>query len=151
MTRAFVCGLSLVALGAGHALAQTCTNASTAGLTARQLLAVVSNQYVCADITPTQHWNELHASASGRGNVLDYKKGPTDPVDPSDTPTHPTGTFALSNGVGGAQGPGIITYTYGSGSYGYYVVDNLTHPQYSYCGESGGAPNLAVTISPTHC
>lgn len=143
MTRAFVCGLSLLALSAGDALAQNCVNASTAGLPSASITTLVTNQYVCANISPTQHWNELHSSP----DALDYKMGPTDPVDRSDTATHPTGRYAISNGTV----RGITTYTYGSDSYGYYVVGNLTHPQYSFCGESGGAPNLAVTMLPAHC
>jgi hypothetical protein len=149
--RTIVFGLSLLVVGTSHVMAQNCVNASTAGMTAGQMNTLISNKYACANFSPTEHWNELHASAAGHGNVLDYKKGPTDPIDPSDTAGHPTGTFTLANGPGGAQGPGTITYTYPSGSFGYYIVDNLSHPQYSFCGESGGAPQLAVTISPSHC
>ena len=148
--RIVLLGVVLSACGAGQAAAQDCTSASTAGMTPLQIKNLVSNQYACANFSPTEHWNELHNSSSGSGYVLDYKQGPTDPVDPSDTPSHPTGTFAISAPTG-AQSPGVITYTYGSSSFGYYVVDNLTHPQYSFCGESGGAPQLAVTVQASHC
>jgi hypothetical protein len=150
VNRIILFGIALSAFGAGQAAAQNCTTASTAGLKANKISSLIANQYACADLSATEHWNELHNSASGSGSVLDYKKGPTDPVDPSDTVSHPTGTFSITAPSGDAN-PGVITYTYPSGSFGYYVVNNLTPPLYSFCGESGGAPQLAVTIQATHC
>lgn len=144
--------LSLVmvisAIAAGPAIAQNCTSPSTSGMTPKQIVGLVSNQYACVGSYPNAQWNELHNSTTARGNVLDYKLG-SNPTDPSDTPAHPTGQYAIS-APNGTQSPGLITYTYGTNSYTYYVVDNLTHPQYSFCG-TGAAPQLAVTISATHC
>jgi hypothetical protein len=148
--RLIVFAFLLAAPGIGHAIAQSCASASTAGLSATQIIALVSNKYACVGSSPNAQWNELHNSSSGSGNVLDYKLGPASPTDPSDTPAHPTGTFAVT-GPGGNSTPGVIVYTYSSGAYGYYIVNNLSPPRYSFCGQSGGAPQMAVTISASHC
>lgn len=137
------------AIAAGPAMAQTCNSATTAGMTPAQIKTLVSNKYACVGSSPNAQWNELHNSSAATGNVLDYKLGPTSATDPSDTPSHPTGQYAIS-APQGAQAPGLITYTYGAQSYAYYIVNNLGAPQYSFCGV-GTAPQLAVTISPSHC
>ena len=138
----------LAALSLGHAHAQSCSTASSSGISASAIQSLVANQYACVGTSPNAEWNELHNSNGRAGNVLDYKKGPKDPVDPSDTASHPTGSYVIA---GSHNNPGTITYTYGTNAYGYYVVDTSTAPVYSFCGMSGGAPNLSVTISPTHC
>lgn len=149
MKRIFEFVIALSALAIGPAMAQVCTTASSTGMTPTQIKNLVSSKYACVGSFPNAQWNELHNSTTGSGNVLDYKLGPSSPTDPSDTATHPTGRFAISAPNGG-QGPGLITYTYGTNAYAYYVVNNLTPPQYSFCG-TGTAPQLAVTISATHC
>lgn len=141
--------IALSAIGTQHAIAQNCTNVATAGMTGTLIKNLVSNQYACVGRFPNAQWNELHNSSAATGNVLDYKLGPTSPTDPSDTATHPTGQYKIT-APNGSQLPGLITYTYGTYIYAYNVVDNLTHPQYSFCG-TGSAPQLAVTISATHC
>ena len=149
MKRAILLGLIPLAFGAGQAWAQNCTNATTAGMTPTQIRGLVSGQYACVGASPNAQWDELHTGSGATGMVLDYKLGPSSPTDPSDTPAHPTGTYAIS-APQGAQAPGLITYTYGSGSFAYRIVNNLGAPLYSFCG-IGAAPQLAVTISPSHC
>jgi hypothetical protein len=147
--RMTVFAIVLAACGAGQAVAQNCSDASTAGMTPGEIDTLVANKYACVGSSPNAQWNELHAGSQS-GSVLDYKLGPADPNDPSDTLAHPTGAFRIT-APGGAQSPGVITYSYGTNSYGYNVVNNLGPPRYSYCGFTGGAPQLAVTISPSHC
>jgi hypothetical protein len=114
---------------------------------------LVNGQYACVGTSPNAQWNELHTGNGNSGTMIDWKLGPTDPVDPSTT----VGAYQVTAGpAGGGQNPGLITYTYGSTAYGYYIVANLgasvPNPgQYSFCGYSGGAPQLAVTISASHC
>jgi hypothetical protein len=151
LKRIIVFGIVAMAAVAGQANAQNCATATTAGLTAGQIKTLVSNKYACANLSATEHWNELHNSSTLSGNVLDYKKGPTDPIDPSDTAGHPTGQYKIAIGPGGVQGPGTVTYTYGSLVYSYYIVNNMGAPLYSFCGASGGSPQLAVTVQAGHC
>jgi hypothetical protein len=150
MKRMMAVGTLLAAFGIGHAVAQSCGTAPTAGLTPVQIETLIGGQYACVGSSPTAQWNELHtgSASSSTGSMVDYKLGPTDKVDPSTT----VGTYRISAGpLGGGQNPGLITYTYGSQAYGYYIVDNLSHPQYSFCGATGGVPQLAVTVSGSHC
>jgi hypothetical protein len=148
-----VLAMTMLAMGdVGHAMAQTCGSSAGTGLNITQINNLIANRYACANLSPTEHWNELHTSPY----VLDYKQGPTSPTDPSDTVSHPTGTYAVTS-PGGFQQPAVVTYTYGSASYGYTVINNLggaipwTAPaQYSFC-TTGGGLNLAVTIQSTHC
>ncbi|MDR3533266.1 MAG: hypothetical protein P4L90_22245 [Rhodopila sp.] len=117
--------------------------------------SLLNNRYACVGSSPNASWNELHDSGSGK--VLDYKQGPTDPTDPSDTVSHPTGSYTIV-GAGGPQGVGTVTYNYGAGgTYAYNIRANLggTIPwkspaTYSFCTTTGGQ-NLAVTIQATHC
>ncbi len=140
--------LVMLAFSAGEAAAQNCTGAQ---LGQAAIGALVTNRYVCVGASPNAQWNELHTG----GKVIDYKLGPSDPVDPSDTVANPTGTYVI--GPGSPQSVGKITYTYpGGGTYSYTVRANLgsTNPAtgtYSFCGASAGSPNLAVTVSASHC
>lgn len=140
--------VAVSAITVSPAMAQNCGGGASTGLSATQIQTLVSNKYACVGSSPHALWNELHDSSGPTGNVLDYKLG-SDTTDPSDTPSHPTGQYSITDN--GNSGHGTITYTYGGQSFGYSVKDNLTHPQYSFCGAGGGAPNLAVTISNSHC
>lgn len=141
-----IIGGMLLVFGANHAaMAQTCSGTR---LTVTQISQLVSGRYACygPGAWPAVEWNELHSGTIGSttntsGTVTDYKKGPTDPIDP----TKPVGTFT----IGQVSKNGAITYIYPSGSYGYYVYDNnLTAPNpgvYSFC-TTGGGINIPVTV-----
>lgn len=164
MKRIVVAGILSLMCGSGQAWAQSCTGASTAGITAVNLEALVGGRYACVGSSPTASWNEKHtgSSSSTTGFVDDYKLGPSHAVDPSDgigtgLSGHHTGSYRITS-PGGAQQTAVITYTYGTSGFGYYVVANLagtipwaSSSTYSFCGMSGGAPNLAVTISASPC
>jgi hypothetical protein len=144
---ASVVAIGLMAL-CSPAWSQTCgTNSGVnKNLSLAAVNTLLTGNYACANLSPTEHWNELHSSPY----VLDYKKGPTDPVDPSDTPSHPTGTYVIT-------GPdaGTVTYTYPDGGvYGYTIKGNLGTTSgpglYSFCTSTGGI-NIPVTISAAHC
>ena len=139
--------VAVSAITVSPAMAQNC--ATGTGMSPSQIQTLVSNKYACVGSSPNAQWNELHNSSGTTGSVLDYKLGPTSTTDPSDTASHPTGQYSIK-GDGNSGHPGTITYTYGAQSFAYTVIDNLTHPQYSFCG-TGGAPPLAVTISAAHC
>jgi hypothetical protein len=153
VNRVVVTAMSFLAFGATHAMAQVCPGATA--LTSSQISSLLTGgggRWACAG-SPLE-WNEQHKG----GFVLDYKQGPTSAVDPSDTPSHPTGSYTIiSSNPSNSQAPGTITYTYGALSYTYNIYANLTGTipfsstgTYSFCG-SGGAPMLAVTVSASHC
>ncbi|WP_158931899.1 hypothetical protein [Acidisphaera sp. S103] len=155
VNRFLAAGASLMMFGASHAFGQTCPGATA--LTSSQISSLLTGgggRWACVGNSPNATWNEQHKS----GFVLDYKKGPSDPIDPSDTIAHPTGSYSVvSTNPINSQAPGTITYTYGSASYTYTLYANMsgTIPfsstgTYSFCG-SGSAPMLAVTVSASHC
>lgn len=122
--------IAMLGLSASGALAQSCPSP----MNQSAVQSLVTNQYVCGSIGGDS-WNELHQAG---GVLQDYKKGPTDPVDPSAV----VGNWTVNS-------DGTITYAYGSLSYTYQVQVNAGN-QYSFCG-TGGAPTLFVTINPAHC
>ncbi|BCX87748.1 hypothetical protein MIN45_P0115 [Methylomarinovum tepidoasis] len=80
---------------------------------------VLRGKTICVtDSSTGEKWQEYHAPS---GALIDYKKGPSDPVDPSKT----VGSWSTS----GAQ----VTYTYGQASYSYTVTGDATSG-YSLCG-----------------
>ncbi len=132
---AVVCSPSFIAT---LAMAQTCPGSSR--LPASVIQSSVAGNYVCVGNYPNADWNELHSGS----NVIDYKKGPNDPVDPSST----VGTFAVTS----SGTDGVITYNYngGGGTYSYYVQP-AGGSQYYFCPSTGAAPVITVTIQPSHC
>lgn len=140
----------LVALGGGSARAQAvCTGQAISNASLSNLL---NNHYACVGSSPNASWNELHTS----GYVLDYKMGPpaTGNNDPSDTLAHPTGSYGTTGGT-----TGLVTYTYGSSSFGYNVYQSGTGTvtattfsagTFSFCTTTGGQ-NLLVTVQAAHC
>ncbi len=151
MKRLIIVASIAATFGATPVLAQVCSSGTN--ITGAQLSSLLNNRYACIGSSPNATWNELHTA----GKVLDYKLGPSHATDPSATASNPTGTYATA-GSGGPQGPGTVTYNYGSGgTYAYNVRANLTGTipwsgtgTYSFCG-TGGASNFAVTISATNC
>jgi DNA-binding transcriptional regulator YdaS (Cro superfamily) len=140
-------------VGLGEALAQNCSTGTK--LSPSQIRSVINGRYACANLSPTEHWNEVHTGTgiSSSGQVLDYKKGPGHPTDPSDTVAHPTGTYSVS--PAGAD-TGQVVYNYGAGgTYGYTIRANLGSASpnlglYSFC-TTGGGINIAVNMSSGHC
>lgn len=154
MTAAVLITLAVAqGVGLGEALAQSCSTGSK--LSPSQIRSIINGKYACANLSTTQHWNEVHTGSgfANSGQVLDYKQGPGHPTDPSDTVAHPTGTYSVSQA--GAD-IGQVVYNYGAGgTYGYTVRANLgsTPPSlglYSFC-TTGGGINIAVTMSAGHC
>lgn len=72
-----IAALTLSLVG-GPAIA-TCGVNPITGSTGTTNLSGLTNQYVCAT-RGNEKWQEQHKSG---GDLWDYKKGPTDPVDPS--------------------------------------------------------------------
>lgn len=85
---------------------------------------LINGNTVCANFGGDE-WQEQHRAG---GQLWDYKKGPSDSIDPSEQ----VGTWGIANNQ--------VTYTYGSNSYGYTVHDEGGGTSYTFCGVSGGAP-----------
>lgn len=160
MKSVIVVGILSLALGTTEALALSCPTVPTSGsagtyLTGAQIRGLIGNRYACVGTFPNATWNELHGGTFS-GPVTDFKKGPSDAVDPSKQ----VGTFAVTatSFPGNVPGPGYITYTYanGGGTYDYYInnSNNLTLTAttaapgtYSFCVRSAGtAVDAKVTV-----
>jgi hypothetical protein len=88
---------------------------------------------VCAAVGSEQ-WQEWH-NGGPSGSVVDYKRGPSDPVDPAAT----VGSYSIASDA-------TITYTYGSQSYKYAVCRNGTAT--TFCGAAfGGRDITGATVS----
>lgn len=122
----------ILAAGIGIALAglpavsmAACAAPSVRVPTKALLTTLLEGNTVCvpAVTQPTMEWQELHQAGSA---LVDYKRGPTDKVDPS----KPVGTWVVT----GTDGRGVVvTHDYGGGKiYTYSVWDNKdgTH---SFC------------------
>ena len=127
----------LFAFGTGQAMA-ACPAPKADATT---IAALLSNRYACAT-RGNESWNELHQS----GTVTDYKRGPTDPVDPSTV----VGTYAINNSNG--VGQDTITYNYGSGGSFTYSISPSSSAlgTYTFCNVSTSEV-ITVTVSASHC
>lgn len=100
--------------------------------TSSALTNIVNGRTVCASRNG-QRWQEFHSTG---GRVIDYKRGPADPVDPS--------TDVASWAITGTGTSTFITYDYGTGGQYTYAVFRLgqgTAANYYFCGVSGNTNN----------
>ena len=121
-------------LVSGQAMAACTTSTRLAGPAISTLLA--GNTVCVPTVTiATMTWQELHQGTSG-GALIDYKRGPGHPVDPSET----VGTWTVS---GTGVGNSTVTHAYGSGgSYTYSVHANIDG-SYSFCPVPSGTEIFA--------
>lgn len=120
---------ALLALGSGSALAACSNSSGYMRLNGPDLSTLLTGNTACYPAGGPPWTNqELHSG----GNIIDYKKGPSDPVDPSKT----IGTYAVTG-----TDMGVVTYSYtGGGSFSYEVFGGASLPlgNYDFC--SGGSP-----------
>ena len=112
---------------ASHAMAACAGNS----LNQTQLASLLSSNTVCA-VRAAEKWQELHASG---GDLIDYKRGPADRVDPSER----VGSWSI---VGNGSNATVV-YNYGSGGIFTYSVFSVSGNNYSFCA---GAAELPVTV-----
>ncbi|MCK7493622.1 MAG: VanZ family protein [Comamonadaceae bacterium] len=93
----------LAAAGAASAQVQAC-NGATSRVPLAAVEPAVMGKTMCAS-RGAERWQEIHR---GGGVLVDYKKGPNDPVDPSTT----VGTWSV---VTGPAGGGLLRHDYGGG------------------------------------
>jgi hypothetical protein len=84
----------------------------------------VSGNTICAEKENGDKWQEYHEPT---GKLIDYKKGPDDPIDP----TQELGTWEISRRGG-------ICYRYGGGNFNYcYSVHGVADNTYQFCNTNG--------------
>ena len=96
----------------GSAFAQTCNCPAGTGnrLNQTQIGNLLPGNTVCVGNSPTWQAQEQHLVG---GVLKDFKRGPTDPTDPTAT----VGSWLVS----GNGNDAVVTYNYGSASYSYGV------------------------------
>ena len=121
MHRLIVTTAVLLACISGQAAA-ICTAPSR--VSGANLTKLIEGNTVCAT-RGSERWQEQHRAG---GQLWDYKRGPTDPIDP----TKQVGTWSISMAMGGT-----VTYSYTGGpNFTYSVHDEGGGASYSFC--SGG-------------
>lgn len=104
----------------------------------------LGNKTVCVpDAAPANwKWQEFHQGGGPSGALIDWKKGPTDPVDKSEQVGTWTVTGQGDNGV-----RATVTHNYGDpgGPYTYSVYKNTTNGTFSFCR---GGQDIFATILP---
>ena len=105
---------------ASQASAQTCScNGALTRVTGTALSTLIVGQTACATLGGSS-WQSYHQSG---GSLIDYKKGPSDPVDP----TKVMGTWSINSDK--------VQYNYGTGGVFEYEVCG-TSSSATYCGAS---------------
>jgi len=124
-------GIALVGFS-GAATAGCSSAASTPVHTIAALTPLLEGKTVCV----RDQWQEYHQSG---GDLVDYKKGPSDKVDPSEK----VGTWTVTGNTSGLRAQ--VIHDYGPGQrYPYSVYDNKDGT-YSFCG---GGKDIVATIKP---
>lgn len=140
-----IVALAFLAIG-GHVRAQCENDRVNSGLP-----ALLENQTVCATgvgALAGNKWQELHqGTGDGPNPLIEYARGPTDPVDPS----HQVGTWQLRyNFNRNPPRPNRVEYDYGGGQvYVWSVYDN-GNSTYSFCTLGPAKTEIAIaTVQPS--
>ncbi len=119
------------------------TNSATDS-NAQNLSTTLSGHTVCVAKSGGgwQH-QEWHQGGPASGAIIDYKKGPADPIDP----TTALGTWS-TNGTGASS---RIIYSYSGGSIGVYAVcSSKSQPAVGdtigFCADSNSPATIAATV-----
>lgn len=132
MSKSTQCMVAVALLGvAAAATAQTCPGGASR-LNRNQIGNQIIGKTMCAT-SGNDRWQEFHQGTSGdtTGALIDYKKGPNDKVDPSQT----VGSWSYNN----AGNNTLLVHSYGgSSSYSWAV-----------CGSNGGPYTLVSTSGVT--
>ncbi len=129
-----------------HAQCSCSTNQVTNGVTggSPNLSTALSGNTVCVAKAGGGWENqEYHQSGPTSGNIVDFKKGPTDPIDPTKT----IGIWTISGSGASTQ----VTYSYASGSTGvYFVCSAATTPgpgdAIGFCPSANGSSTINATL-----
>lgn len=114
---------------AGETLASSCSDSQVTGA---DLVNLISGNTVCATFDGDR-WQEQHRAG---GALWDYKKGPSDPVDP----TKRVGDWAIIPNRNGVEE--IVRYSYPQ-SYQYTVHGTgVVGTLHSFCGSFDGGVDI---------
>ena len=120
---------------AGQAVGQTCTTGTNA-VTGAALVTLVAGQTMCARRAPDR-WQEFHQGATAAGGALiDYKRGPTDAVDRTET----VGTWLINNDR--------LTHTYSGTNYSWLVCRPGNSPNLTLVSTGSSGTISGVTMLP---
>jgi hypothetical protein len=127
MKRLMITSLVLLAGISGEVMAGCASNTQVKNKNNDPALTnLIAGQTVCASRSTTERWQEQHRGSGTSGALWDYKKGASDPVDP----TKQVGTWSINL-------DDTVTYYYTGGpSYTYTVHSSTTggnNPPYSFC------------------
>lgn len=136
--------LAMGLAAAGHADAQGCRSGQRVSSNLGKLLA---GSTVCA-VAGNEAWQEYHGGGASGGSLVDYKRGPNHPVDPSKT----VGSWLVLTGNSG-QGTGndaTVVYDYGgAGRISFEVWQpNRQVQRYNFCGLAGQRDVLGAVLMP---
>jgi hypothetical protein len=109
-----------------------------AAVNIKNLLAPASGSSIACVGTSGNYTNQEVLQNSLTGNITDYKKGPSDPIDPSKV----IGTYTITSGP-----PGQIAYSYAGGPievYEVYGTVPVTSGSYDFC--TGGSLTATVNV-----
>ena len=107
-------------------------------LSASALSTLLQGNTVCSGSAPNWTWQEQHrGSAPGPSPLWDYKRGPTDAVDPSEQ----VGTWNITSSRTGAS---TVTHTYGGSPFTYTVSPNGGN-SFSFC-PAGAGTQVEATV-----
>ena len=102
-----------------------------------------SGVYACYKSGGVRQNNEYIFAHGPNGAVWDYKKGPSNPTDPSG----PVGTYTGGvTTIGGNSNVGTMTYTYGSTSYTYAICVTPSGTTYQFYNIAANT-NLSIVVS----
>ncbi len=120
MKHKILLGFALSVVVSGEAAA-VCDAANQVNLNLNNVLV---NNTVCAEKANGDKWQEYHAA---NNDLIDYKKGANDPVDPTTT----VGRWDLS-------ARGGVCYNYGGGNFIFcYSVHDIGGGNYEFCNTGG--------------
>ncbi|MBZ8138283.1 hypothetical protein CLD22_00010 [Rubrivivax gelatinosus] len=137
LSKAAVAAALLLAAAAASAQAPCAENARLSG---PQINSQIGGKTMCAT-RGNDRWQEFHQSG---GALIDFKKGPNDPVDPSKQ----VGTWSL--GSSGADT--VLTHSYGAGQNYSWAVCSTGSASYTLISTSGaGSQNVTVVDGQRAC
>jgi hypothetical protein len=144
--RALLAGVATIGLAGGARAQCSCAaNQVTNGYTAQDqnLSGAAAGQTVCVANGAGWENQEYHASGPTTGVLIDYKKGPGDPIDPTKT----IGTWMIS-GTGTST---AVTYSYAGGSTWQYAVCSAKSKPgpgdtIGFCASSNGNSTISATL-----
>lgn len=127
--KALILGASITVALAGFSVQATAGCSTGRVLEPGTLRTLLQGNTVCVPVVTvaTMDWQELHQAG---GDLVDYKRGPGHPVDPSEK----VGTWRITGDVGSSGDGAYVTHAYTGGSSYTYKVYNNGDGTYSFCG-----------------